>query len=87
MTKTRLIVGPEPELAPALSSQRFFFGLMKDPLVHYYRVTFMNQQRTTQPVTLCGRKVALGRFYIRANTMACAVCTLKARWQSRLPLL
>jgi hypothetical protein len=80
LPKTQLIAGPSSELARCMSSDRIFF--MADPLVHFYRASVFASGQTTQPKTLCGRRVMYGRREIDANRRVCSVCKFKSRLQS-----
>lgn len=81
--RTQIVFGPESEVVRCLSSRRLMLGLMRDPVVHFYRASFGNTMRTTQAQTLCGRPVAWGKYTIRAEAPECPVCKWKLNWQSR----
>lgn len=81
---TQIVSGPSSELARGLSSDRIAGG--RDPLVHYWRASPYAMSATTQPRSLCGRRIAFGRHTIRADAGVCWVCTLHSKRQSLVPL-
>ena len=81
---TRIVQGPSSELAFGLSSDRI--GMGDDPLVHYWRASPYATASTTQPFTLCGRRVAFGRKEVPVDTPICWVCRFHAARQQLIPL-
>lgn len=76
MRRDWMVSGPSSELQFGLSSDRI--GLGRDPLVHYWRASPYAVAATTQPRTLCGRRVAFGQHLVPRDSGVCWVC----RWHA-----
>jgi len=84
MKRKWLVRGPDSELAFGLSSDRI--GMSNDPLVHYWRASPYAVNTTTQPKSLCGRRIAFGSHLIPEDTAVCWICRWHAARQRLIPI-